>query len=48
MGMTWQFSTWPVNPQYWRATPTDLTPFFMAVVSSAISTASGRPRCSTA
>jgi hypothetical protein len=32
MGMTWQFSTWPVSPQYWRATPADLSPYDEHVV----------------
>ncbi len=47
MGMSGQFCTCPVAPQYCGATPTDVTPFLITWVSSAISTPSGPPRCST-
>jgi hypothetical protein len=39
----WQFAVLPSAPQYWRATPTECTPFFGSAVSSMISTASGPP-----
>ena len=47
MGSTWQFSVCPVAPQCCGATPTDLTPFLITWVSSAISTPSSAPRVAT-
>ena len=44
---TWQFSVRPAVPEYCRCTPADRVPFFRNPVSSAISTPSGSPRCST-
>ena len=41
MGSTWQFSVCPVAPQCCGATPTDLSPFLITWVSSAISTVRG-------
>src|SRR5438874_1963022 len=38
---TWQFSTRPAVPLYWRATPQDLVPFLRNPVSSTTSTLSG-------
>src|SRR5215212_8544976 len=36
----------PAVPLYWRATPTECSPFFRKPVSSTISTPSAAPRCS--
>ena len=44
---TWQFSVRPAVPEYCRCTPADRVPFFKNPVSSAISTPSGSPSCST-
>jgi hypothetical protein len=44
---TWQFSVRPAVPEYCLWTPADRVPFFRKPVSSAISTPSGSPSCST-
>lgn len=47
MGITWQFSFCLVSPQCCGATPTDLTPFLITWVSSAINTPSSAPKVAT-
>jgi hypothetical protein len=44
---SWQLSTLPAVPEYWRCTPTEVVPFFKNPVSSTTSTAPGSPRYST-
>src|SRR6185312_14511956 len=39
--ITWQFSTLPNSPQYWRATPAECTPFLALEVSSVIQKRTG-------
>src|SRR4051794_38413892 len=39
--ITWQFSTLPNSPQYWRATPTERSPFLAMEVSSVIQKRTG-------
>ena len=43
----YQFSIRPAVPEYCRATPADLVPFFKKPVSSTTSTPASPPKCST-
>ena len=43
---TWQFSTRPAVPEYWRCTPALALPFLTSPVSSTTNTAAALPRCS--
>src|ERR1700741_5399117 len=44
---TWEFSTRPAVPLYWRCTPTLCTPFLTSPVSSTTKIAPGSPNAST-